>query len=92
MLSYFCLEAAPDSKYNPVNQTEYSEPMIPREMVTKEVAEVSNYPGFARSPIVGDVPKNSVLIKTGGNALQAVDRSELDRKHLVAGKWQRTNV
>ena len=86
MLKYFCLDPASDSKYNPVSQNDYKEPMLPREVKKEEVSAASNYPGFARSSFEGSVPKNSVLIKTGGNALQAVDRSELDRKNLVAGK------
>jgi hypothetical protein len=44
-----------------------------------------NYPALRPTKLVGvSAPSNTVLVKTGGNALQAVDRSALEQKNVVA--------
>jgi hypothetical protein len=88
MSSYFCFDSTPSSKYNPAYLDEdYTKPLLPQEV--KKDCQRYDYPGFSRTPMTVDhssTDSNTVLIKTGGNALQAVDRSEFERKDVIAGK------
>jgi hypothetical protein len=44
-----------------------------------------DYPALRPTKLEGvNPPSNTVLVKTGGNALQAVDRSALEQKNVVA--------
>ena len=86
MSSYFCFEAAPDSKYTPLSTNDYNKPLLPQEI--KRDSQKTEYPGYSRSIITDHTPPNSTLVKTGGNALQAVDRSELDQKNIVTGEFK----
>ncbi|KAI2491700.1 hypothetical protein MHU86_22843 [Fragilaria crotonensis] len=86
MSSYFCFDSTPANKYNPSCLDEdYTKPLLPQEV--KKETQRDDYPGFSRTPMSGDqssLDSSTVLIKTGGNALQAVDRSELERKDIIA--------
>ena len=87
MSSYFCFDSTPHSKYYPSCQDDdNSKPLLPQE---KKRDPRMDYPGFSRSPMKVDyqgTDSNTMLIKTGGNALQAVDISEIERKDVVAGE------
>eukprot|EP00545_Synedropsis_sp_CCMP1620_P005488 CAMPEP_0119009424 /NCGR_PEP_ID=MMETSP1176-20130426/4353_1 /TAXON_ID=265551 /ORGANISM="Synedropsis recta cf, Strain CCMP1620" /LENGTH=245 /DNA_ID=CAMNT_0006961937 /DNA_START=51 /DNA_END=788 /DNA_ORIENTATION=- len=91
MSSLFCFNPSPDSKYAPgsttISQNEYMKPLIPRER-KRETTVDQQYPGIAlrTAALPNDCspPENTTLIKTGGNALQAVDNSILEQDDLVA--------
>jgi hypothetical protein len=62
-------------------------PQLPQPVKKNEAMD--QYPGLALRPAAhpnDSLPSNATLIKTGGNALQAVDNSILKQDHLVAGK------
>ena len=88
MSSYFCFDSTPGSKYDPSYQDEdYSKPLLPQQM--KKDTQRMDYPGCSRTPMLVDhirADSNTVLIKTGGNALQAVDKSEFERTDVVSGE------
>mmetsp|Transcript_5755 Transcript_5755/g.9086 ORF Transcript_5755/g.9086 Transcript_5755/m.9086 type:complete len:124 (-) Transcript_5755:231-602(-) len=53
-------------------------------------AESKNYPGARRQVLDGKPPSGSILVKTGGNALQAIDReTEYHKLCRVSGKKPR---
>lgn len=46
-----------------------------------------SYPGASLRPsLAGEPPADTVLVKTGGNALQAVDQSAVESEHVFSGK------
>mmetsp|Transcript_22063 Transcript_22063/g.38855 ORF Transcript_22063/g.38855 Transcript_22063/m.38855 type:complete len:181 (-) Transcript_22063:69-611(-) len=47
-------------------------------------AESKNYPGARRQVLDGKPPSGSILVKTGGNALQAIDRETAQQRNIIS--------
>jgi hypothetical protein len=96
MSSMFCFDSsAENSKYAPSTTKEdyIMKPLLPQPTKKKEneAMDLQQYPGLALRPAAhpnDSLPQNTTLIKTGGNALQAVESSILKQDNLVAGKNQ----
>lgn len=86
--SMFCFNSSDDGNYAPeTSKGDFMKPLIAQEP-KKEASATDQYPGYAlRTAHPNDcTPENKTFVKTGGNALQAVDKSVLEEKNLVAGK------
>lgn len=64
------------------------QPLIPKEHMGVGLKGSNSYPGSRRLIQKKHLPKNLALIKTGGNALQAVDRSLMHKNNLIAGRFE----
>lgn len=83
-MSTFCCYQ-PESNYAlDKSNADTTKPLLPQSM--KQETPASKYPATSR-PINPDLPpKNTEFVKTGGNALQAVDRAVTEQKNLVQGE------
>lgn len=69
------------TKYTPITATRTSNDFF------QPIYKESNFPGLIREASTDKPPADCILVKTGGNALQAIPRQEAlqDNNNMVAG-------
>lgn len=80
MSTFCCYQPESNNAYDK-SDADTTKPLLPQAI--KRDTPVNQYPATSRSINPDLPPKNTTFVKTGGNALQAVDSSVLDQKNLV---------